>query len=229
MSTILFTKKLLEDAYFQNTRGSWQHGLIFTGGVYSPGTMAPATGLTLNRPFFKNSGGFDSSTPWPPKFLAGGQANLTRLVIYQGDRPDISAITDLTTFEPQRLIEFKMPAYSSNRATTGLFVEVGSATDYQGFKAICGICPTLTTALSSGLATWFWFGPAVNDTEAKVFGTNYTGNYTNLATTQFVTGSVGLLGSGSDLEIADKNIIAGQQYKSFGFNFYVPAVNTIVE
>lgn len=44
----------------------------------------------------------------------------------------------------------------------------------------------------------------------------------------FVTGSVGTLGSGADLEIADKNIVAGQQYKSFGFNFYVPSINTVI-
>ena len=33
---------------------------------------------------------------------------------------------------------------------------------------------------------------------------------------------------GADLEIADKNIVAGQQYKSFGFNFYVPSINTVI-
>ncbi len=229
MSTILFTKDLLEDAVYTGGRGAWQIGLIATGSSDTAVTYTIASGIVLNRPFLKSAAFHSSYAPWPAKFMAGGPANVTKLIVYTGERPDISTITDLAAFESDRLIQFSIPAYSSNRANTGLFVETGSNTDYQGFKAICGICPTLTSALNSGIATWFWFGPAMTTAEAQVFNASYTGNYNNLSGTPFVTGSVGLLGSGSDLEIADKNIVSGQQYKSFGFNFYVPAVNTIVE
>lgn len=230
MSTILFTKNLWEDALQTgDTRSAYMYGLVANGSSTGAVSYTPATGITMYRPFVKSAEYASNTIPHPGKFLAGSAANVTKLMIYSGDRPDISAITGLTAYDSQKLIQFNIPAYNASRAATGMYVEPGSTTAYTGFKAICGICPTLTTAISSGIATWFWFGIALTDTEAKVYNSSYTGNYNNLTGYQFVTGSVGILGSGADLEIADTSVVSGQQYKSFGFNFYIPAVNTIIE
>lgn len=226
MASILFTKQLLQDALVSgDSRSGYMYGLR-ADGYYTGVGGTYYSGITHYHPFLTTTSTSYISTP--AKFLAGGPAGFTKLFIYGGDRPDLSSIVDLTAFEGQRLISFNVAAYSNSRGATGLYLEDGSNTDYQGFKAICGICPTLTTAVASGVATWFFFGSALTTTEAQAFSTSYTGNYTNVTVSPFVTGSVGLLGSGSDLEIADKNIVAGQQYKSFGFNFYVPSVNTVV-
>ena len=232
MSTILFNKALLHDAYSSaigGTRGTWQYGLISDGGLYGQMAYTPSgSAATHYRPFLKANTYASTYVAHPGKFLAGGAANVTKLHIYGGWRPDITTITRLDTLEGDRLISFPIPAYSTSRGLTGMYVE-NPATDYTGFTAVCGICPTLTTAVASGTATWFWFGIDLSDTEAKVYNTAYTGNHTNLSGYMFVTGSVGGLGSGSDLEIADVNVAAGSQYKSFGFNFHLPSVNTIVE
>lgn len=232
MSTILFNKALLHDAYSSATgagRSTWQYGLIADGGLYGQQAYTPSgSAATHYRPFLKANTYASTYVTHPGKFLAGGAANVTKLHIYGGWRPDITTITRLDTLESDRLISFPIPAYSASRGLTGMYVE-DAATNYTGFKAVCGICPTLTTAVASGIATWFWFGIDLTDTEAKVYNAAYTGNHYNLSGYMFVTGSVGGLGSGADLEIADTNVAAGSQYKSFGFNFHLPAVNTIVE
>lgn len=225
MASILLTKQLLEDAiYTGDTRSEYQYGLITNGS--SSNITTTYSGISHSRPFYKGTSTIYYSLP--AKFLAGGGAGVTKLFIYSGDRPDISSIVDMTAYDSQKLISFNVAAYSTSRGATGLYVETGSGTDYQGFKAICGICPTLTTAIASGSATWFFFGSALTNTEANAIKSGSSGNYTNVTVSPFITGSVGTLGSGSDLEIADRNIIAGQQYKSFGFNFYIPAINTVV-
>jgi hypothetical protein len=231
MSTLLLTNQLLNVNYVSGdgSVSAYQYGLIATGAATTAVSYTTANSLVLNRPFLTAAAYNTTYVPHPGKFLAGGTTGVTKLIVYSGERPDISTITNLSTFDSQKLISFSIPAWSSARAATGLFVETASTTNYTGFKAICGICPTLTTAIASGVATWFWFGICLTDTEAKVFNASYSGNYSDLSGYQFVTGSVGLLGSGADLEIADKNIASGQQYKSFGFNFYIPSVNTIIE
>lgn len=225
MASMLLTKQLLEDSIVSgDTRGENMFGLI-TNGSSSNITTTYAS-ISHSRPFYKGTSTTYISTP--PKFLAGGPNGFTKLFIYTGDRPDISSIVDLAAYDNQMLISFNVAAYSTSRGATGLYVETGSNTDYQGFKAICGICPTLTTAIASGAATWFFFGSALTTTQAQAFSSSYVGNYNNVTVSPFVTGSVGTLGSGADLEIADRNIVAGQQYKSFGFNFYIPSINTVV-
>lgn len=232
MATILFNEALLHDTYSPNIsggRGSWQYGLIADGGATGAVAYTPSgSAATHYRPFLKSSSYATTYVPHPGKFLAGGAANVTKLHIYGGWRPDITTITRLDTLEGDLLLTFPIPAYSASRGLTGMYVE-NAATDYVGFKAVCGICPTLTTAIASGVATWFWFGIDLSDTEAKVYNASYSGNHTNLSGYMFVTGSIGGLGSGADLEIADVNVAAGSQYKSFGFNFHLPAVNTISE
>ena len=67
----------------------------------------------------------------------------------------------------------------------------------------------MTTATQSGIASWFFFGSALTNDEANALKAGSSGNYNNVTVSPFVTGSIGTLGSGADLEIADKNIVAG--------------------
>lgn len=232
MSTIIFTKALLNDAQtdsINSTRAIWQYGLTFDASYFGQNSYTPSgSAATHYRPFALTSTYNDLYIPHPGKFLAGGPTGLTKLNIYRGTKPEINNITSLSALESDLLISFPVSGYSTSRGLTGLYV-LPPATDYDGFKAICGICTALTTARSSGLATWFWFGISLTDTEAKVYNQAYTGNYNDLTGYMFVTGTVGTLGSGNDLEIASPVIEQNAQYKSFGFNFHVPAINTILE
>jgi hypothetical protein len=227
MASMLFTKQLLENAIASGDSSSssvWQ-GLAGDGGQYGQ-VSTTYTSITFNRPFLKSTS-LNYAT-LPAKFLAGGPLGATKLFVYSGERPDISTIMDMAAYESNLLISFDINGYSTARGSTGLYVEPGSTTNYQGFKAICGICTTLTTAMQGGVASWFFFGSALTTAQAAALKSGSTGNYNNVTVSPFVTGSIGTLGSGADLEIADKNIVAGQQYKSFGFNFYVPSINTVI-
>ena len=166
---------------------------------------------------------YNSTTaPTANKFLAGGPSGSTRLNIYKGTRPPMSTLTNLNDYSSNLLISFQIPAYSADRSLTGMYFDQSSAVasnatisksvDYPGMTAYLGICPSFVSASASGTATWFWFG-------------NYA-TPTALAGRSFVTGTVGITGSGSDLEIASTAIAANELYKSMGFKFYIPAVQS---
>lgn len=229
MASMFLTKQLLDTSRVSGDGSSnTSLGLTADGSLYGQVSATFTNSIVHNRLFLKSASVSGSYVSLPAKFLAGGPSGATKLFIYSGERPDISTISDMAALESNLLISFNVSAYSTSRGATGLFVETGSDTDYQGFKAICGICTTLTTATQSGIASWFFFGSALTTTEADALKAGSTGNYNNVTVSPFVTGSIGTLGSGADLEIADKNIVAGQQYKSFGFNFYVPSINTVI-
>lgn len=159
-----------------------------------------------------------TTTPTANKFLAGGPSGSTRLNIYTGTRPPIAGLTNLSTYSSNLLISFPIPAYSTTRSATGMYFDTSSVSSsgnvsdtvvYTGMVAYLGICPSFTAASVAGVATWFWFG-------------NYA-SPTNLSGKSFVTGSVGLVGSNSDLEMVDTTITSGSLYKSMGFKFYIPS------
>lgn len=217
-------------------------GLVAEAGNYSSyaqSLMTTPQAVTHNRLFLKYDSMSTTGTTYYRNFLAGGQLGITKLKIYSGDRPDITSIADLTAYESQCLITFDVAAYNAtSAANTGLYIKSDDATsaDYTGFKAVCGRTMTLTPATSSGTAKWFWFGVCVTAAEdtSNRFGA-IPANYTNVKTFPFVTGSVGPIGTYDifntpwDLEIANTEIVQGELYKSYGFNFYVPAVVDIYE
>lgn len=161
------------------------------------------------------------ASPTVNKFLAGGPAGATRLNVYSGGRPSISNMTSLNDYSSNLLVSFSIPAWSSTRSNSGYYIDpspactinaLSNTVEYTGTTIYMGMCPTFTSASASGTATWFWFG-------------NYS-SPTNLSGISFVTGSVGKTGSGSDLEMADTSIISGSLYKSLGFKFHIPVVQS---
>lgn len=112
-----------------------------------------------------------------------------RIIIYKGTRPTTRPTT-MATFTPDLLVQYAPTLW---RADAGPVTQtmVGTTHTLQ-------IISNLTNASASGTATWFAIANYDNSTNS-VWG--------------FVTGTVGLPGSGADLIIADTNIVSGQQYK----------------
>lgn len=166
-----------------------------------------------------------STSPGRYKYLAGGPSGATILRIYKGTKPAISTLTNLSSYDSNLLVSFSIPAFSTtNAASSGMrFLqtnanqsstpEINETTTYSGFSMILGICPIAVQATGTGVATWFWFGR------------NYS--LTDLSDIAFVTGDVGGLGSGADLEVHNTTIESGEYYRSAGFKFEIPTIYTV--
>lgn len=117
--------------------------------------------------------------------------SIARIYVFDGVRPTTRP-TNLTALLPVRLIEWD--GSSTWSSTIGPVTQslVGTTHTLQ-------ITSILTTALLSGTATWF-----------AIANHGVNAPYTTYG---WVTGTVGLPGSGADLIIADTNIVSGQQYK----------------
>lgn len=204
-------------------------GLTLTGSLdavgipesWTPSTLGTGLAQTTSPSICYRIFSTVTTTPVYNKFLAGGPAGSTRLLVFSGARPAIDTVTNLSNYTSNLLISFSIPAYSTSISATGLAFKsilkngkLDVATPYEGVIATLGICPSFTAATGSGPATWFWFG-------------NYS-SPTNLSGISFVTGSIGLTGSGNDLEMPDVNIESGGLYKSLGFKFYIPAVHELI-
>lgn len=166
-----------------------------------------------------------TTSPGRYKYLAGGPSGATILRIYKGTKPAMSTLTNLSSHDSNLLVSFSIPAYSTTNvassgmrflqtnATDTLSPEINETTTYSGFSMILGICPTAVQATGTGVATWFWFGR------------NYS--LTDLSDIAFVTGDVGGLGSGADLEVHNTTIESGEYYRSAGFKFEIPTIYTV--
>ncbi len=190
-------------------------------------TLVPANcNLPFGQEFFPliTVGSTSTTNKWQ-KFLAGGPTGATRLNIYSGSKPtNVDAITDLTAYNSNLLISFPIPAFATNNTTgfkflnydLGIYPRIGINSTYpemEPLKMVLGICPTKTLSTGDGNATWFWFG-------------NYS-SPSNLDGISYLTGDVGLIGSGSDLEMADTMINSGNYYTSSGFNFTIPVYYSV--
>jgi len=117
--------------------------------------------------------------------------------IMKGTPPvSFSELTVYTSRDADLLISFQIPTYSA--------------------LVVCNTNPVqLTfypqTASATGSATWFWIGSTVACI-APTPGLQYNRIY----------GSVGLQGSGADLEISDTNIVAGNVYKIVNLRIGLP-------
>lgn len=125
-------------------------------------------------------------------------AGVSILIIYRGTPATFPSFTDRSTRSADVLITFTLP--------TGLgFLDLGIVTESARFQI--GRHLPNQAASASGTASWFLLCRS---------GT------TSLTDKGAMVGSVGVLGSGSDLEIPDLNIVSGQNYQSAGFFINMP-------
>ena len=115
----------------------------------------------------------------------------TRIFALRGTRPTTRP-TDLSTISPDILVIWSGTTHWNGDTGPVTMSMVGTTHTIQ-------ITSTLTTAQLSGTATWFALVNHNTSAPNLVYG--------------WVTGSVGLPGSGADLIIANTNIVSGQSYK----------------
>ena len=132
--------------------------------------------------------------------LSGGAAGAALLIIYKGTPETFPTFTDRATRASDALITFSLPA------NTGSYTYIGE-TVAQFQRYIIGKCQTLTAASASGLASWFLLVRA---------GT------TSLTDKGAMLGTIGLVGTGADLEISSTNIVSGEYYTSAGIYINIP-------
>jgi hypothetical protein len=109
--------------------------------------------------------------------------------------------------------DFSTLTTPSSRSADILYQVYGSETSY--WNLTTGVNPIvfntyLKAATGTGTATWFW-----------MLAQNRYGTIANQ-----LLGTVGLNGSGADLEIADVNIVSGTQYKIVDLKIQFPSVWT---
>lgn len=131
-----------------------------------------------------------------PTVISGSStAGVSLLIIYKGTMPaDFSAFTDRSSRSSDVLITFTSYSGATN------FVDAGIVSNAQRYL----ICRYLTnqTASASGTASWFLACRA---------GT------TSLTDKGALMGTIGITGSGADLEIPSTSIVNGTNYQSAGF------------
>lgn len=138
-------------------------------------------------------------------FISGGTyAGNTALLIYKGTIANFSTFTNTTTRSSDLLIN--MPLAGG----TNSYVDLGIITATNSRRFLCGRSSTPGgTATASGIASWFLLYNTVS-------------SVTDLTVGAALIGSIGLPGSGADMEIVDTNIISGNPYKCLGFYLNFP-------
>jgi hypothetical protein len=125
----------------------------------------------------------------------------SNLFVFGGAVPDFSTLTSTTE---TKLITFPMSAANNSWQSLGVPTTGTPRAEY-----LFGACTTPTAALASGTATWF----------AICATYNFTGTFSDRAT---MFGTIGTIGSGADLEMADTNIVSGGTYMSAGVKLSFP-------
>lgn len=122
------------------------------------------------------------------------------LRIMKGTKPtDFSGMTNgATSYASDVLIDFKNDGTSTNDALTP-----STATNN-----VFTLNTEIRTAAATGTATWFWWVMYSSATTTTILNQ--------------VMGTVGLIGSGADIEIPNVNILAGNPYRISGVKWYVP-------
>ena len=168
--------------------------------------------IRFNKTAFScHVGNYNQTNSWlPPEgyapmhALSGCSAGSCILNIYKGTIESFPSFTNLTTRSSDLLISFSLPGGSSS------FINLTNAVSTH-LRMLVGRCLTSTAASASGLASWFLL------TRSTLHGGS-----TNLTTQAGVLGTVGLSGSGADLEIPQTTITSGQYYRSNGFYINLP-------
>lgn len=119
-------------------------------------------------------------------------AGATVLLIYKGSVPSFPSFTDISSRASDLLITFSLGTLSSSVIAT---------TTSNSYRLQLGINTVPQAASAAGTATWFLMRRNVG---------------TSLTSYGAMLGTVGVTGSGADLEVADTNITVGPLYSSSG-------------
>jgi hypothetical protein len=130
-------------------------------------------------------------------------AGVSLLIIYKGTIETFPSFTDRSTRASDVLITFTLP-------TNAGFSDLGIVSD--SYRLLVGKHLPNQAASASGTASWFLLCRA---------GT------TSLTDKGALIGSVGIVGSGADLEISSTSIISANNYQSAGFYVNMPQNWTI--
>jgi hypothetical protein len=151
--------------------------------------MAQASfGSNMINNMFQYSFNTYNSTPYG--LSAYGSGVITTLHIMKGTVPtNFSTLTTYNARSSDVLVSFVNNYSSSTNDINGSTI-VGQ--DFQ-------LTTKTKTATASGTATWFWW-----------FSLD---GYSNAMSSQGVLGTIGLVGSGADLEIPSVDIVAGNPYR----------------
>lgn len=99
--------------------------------------------------------------------------------------------------DTHRLISFDINAGSADMSKSGFSTEMSAS----GLLLTLGVSNYGTPAMNNGNCTWF--------------------RYYSTRTGVKIEGTVGRVGSDSDMVVTDTTIIKGQEYKSFGFKLLI--------
>lgn len=135
---------------------------------------------------------------------AYGQGNMGVLSIMSGTKPDISSLTS-TNAPAGTSILWRVTTYGD---TAGSQWFVGN----NWFTNPTVLTTAFRAATATGIASWFW----ICTTNSDVFGNIGGSVYHN------ITGDIGLLGSGSDMEMASLAVATGQFLRVININLRLP-------
>lgn len=146
-----------------------------------------------------------ANTPTRGMFVAGGPTGYFKLMIFSGKCPEISELNDISQYEFQKLLSFDIPKYSPVAGISGFNLSVIE----NGIRATLGICNSPTVCHRSGIATWFWYGNTVHP------GVH-------------IIGTIGGVGSRNDLEVPSVILTQDEEYKCYGFDFFISSKVSII-
>jgi len=134
-----------------------------------------------------------------PSIISGsGTAGVSLLIIYKGTIENFATFTDRSTRAADVLITFTLPT-SAGYSDLGIVSESA--------RYLVGRHLPNQAASASGTASWFLLCRS---------GT------TTLTDKGALIGSVGITGSGADLEVPSLSIVSAQNYQSAGFYLNMP-------
>lgn len=162
--------------------------------------------LTINSLMNGNIAGapLSNANSTQASHLSGGSASTSLLIIYKGTQENFATFTDRSTRASDVLITFTLAGTTASFTDLGQ-INIGLANAARSYKM--GIALANQAASATGTAAWFMICRS---------GT------TSLTDKGAMMGSVGVTGSGADLEIPSTSIVAGTNYQSNGVYFNFP-------
>jgi hypothetical protein len=170
------------------------NGSGVSGNLYLP----PFNGPTL--PFLQAGG---------PTFVTSVRTNVALVRIMSGPRPtDIETLTNASILPAGTSVLWQL---GTNNVNTD-WAPTGSL----AYNDPTSISSVFTLVGATGVASWFWIlttDGGYNQQGGFVFGTSIYFN---------ITGTVGLVGSGSDMEMLNTSLTAGQYLRILNLKIRMP-------